>query len=104
MNKEQENLREKFKEETNDKLWAEDFTKDVGFSDKYVEWLEQQLLIQRVSFCLPVENETFEQWFDKHFNHLGNTMVECKNQATIKYNETEIVELYSFLTDRLLAN
>lgn len=65
---------------------------------------EEQLSIQRVSFCLPVENETFEQWFNKHFNHLGNTMVECKNQATIKYNESEILELYSFLTDRLLAN
>ena len=48
MNKE-EQLRQEFIDETKAKLWAEDINKDVGFSDKYVEWLEQQLLIQRVS-------------------------------------------------------
>lgn len=45
MSKEQENLREKFIKETKSKLWAEDINEDVGFSDKYVEWLEKQLLI-----------------------------------------------------------
>ena len=48
MNKE-EQLRQEFIDETKAKLWAEDINEDVGFSDKYVEWLEQQLLIQRVS-------------------------------------------------------
>jgi len=45
----EEDLRQEFVDETKDKLWAEDINEDVGFSDKYVEWLEQQLLIQRVS-------------------------------------------------------
>ena len=48
MSKEQENLREKFIKETKSKLWAEDINEDVGFSDKYVEWLEKQLLIPLV--------------------------------------------------------
>jgi len=48
MNKD-EQLRQEFIDETKAKLWAEDINEDVGFSDKYVEWLEQQLLIKRVS-------------------------------------------------------
>ena len=48
MSKEQENLRQKFIDETKAELWAEDINEDVGFSDKYVEWLEQQLLIPLV--------------------------------------------------------
>ena len=48
MSKEQENLRQKFIDETKGKLWLEDFTQDVGFSDAYVEWLEQQLLLYNV--------------------------------------------------------
>ena len=44
MSKEQENLRDKFEEETNLKCWSEPHFEDVGFSDKYVEWLEKQLL------------------------------------------------------------
>jgi hypothetical protein len=66
--------------------------------------LTKQLRITVVTFCLPIEGDTFEKWFDKHFIMLGNTMVECKNQATIKYNQEEILELYSFLTDRWTAN
>jgi len=49
MSKEQENLREKFIKETKSKLWAEDINEDVGFSDKYVEWLEKQLILFGVS-------------------------------------------------------
>ena len=48
MSKEQENLRQIFKNETADKLWAENINEDVGFSDKYVEWLEKQLLLYGV--------------------------------------------------------
>lgn len=72
--------------------------------EKYASTLEKQLIIQRVTFCLPIEGDTFEKWFDKHFVMLGNTMVEAKNQATIKYNQEEILELYSFLTDRWSVN
>jgi len=62
------------------------------------------LLIQRVTFCLPIEGDTFEKWFDKHFTMLGNTMVEAKMQPTIKYNQEDILQLWSFLNDRWLAN
>ena len=48
MSKEQENLRDKFEEETNLKCWSEPHFEDVGFSDKYVEWLEKQLLLYNV--------------------------------------------------------
>lgn len=48
MSKEQENLRDKFEEETNFKCWSEPHFEDVGFSDKYVEWLEKQLLLYDV--------------------------------------------------------
>ena len=70
----------------------------------------KQLIIADVSksltttFCLPIEGDTFEIWFDKHFVTLDNTMVEAKNQATIRYNQEDILELYSFLNDRWLAN
>jgi hypothetical protein len=40
----QENLRQEFIDETKAKLWAEDINEDVGFSDKYVEWLEAKKL------------------------------------------------------------
>ena len=50
MSKEQENLRQEFIDETKAKLWAEDINEDVGFSDKYVEWLEaKQLILSGVS-------------------------------------------------------
>jgi predicted transcriptional regulator YheO len=50
MSKEQENLRQQFIDETKAKLWAEDINEDVGFSDKYVEWLEaKQLILSGVS-------------------------------------------------------
>ena len=48
MSKEQENLRDKFEKETTFKCWSEPHFDDVGFSDKYVEWLEKQLLIHSV--------------------------------------------------------
>ena len=48
MSKEQENLRDKFEGETNLKCWSEPHFEDVGFSDKYVEWLEKQLLLHNV--------------------------------------------------------
>jgi hypothetical protein len=66
--------------------------------------LKKQLKLYVVNFCLPVEGDSFEIWFHKHFTMLGNTMVECKNQTTIKYNQEDILELYSFLNDRWLAN
>mgnify|MGYP000082485903 CR=1 FL=1 len=69
-----------------------------------IKRLKQQLDIQRVTFCLPIEGDTFTKWFDKHFVMLDNTMVEAKNQPTIRYSQDEILELYSFLTDRLSAN
>jgi len=66
--------------------------------------LKEELLIRVVTFCLPIEGDDFEKWFDKHFTMLGNTMVECKNQATVRYNQEDILQLYSFLTDRWTAN
>lgn len=48
MSKEQENLRQKFVNETKSKLWLEDFTQDAGFSDAYVDWLEKQLLLYNI--------------------------------------------------------
>ena len=71
MSKEQENLREQFIEETKSKLWAEDINEDVGFSDKYVEWLEtKQLILSGVVKCNCYESEQLEEEFEIH--HLIN--------------------------------
>ena len=57
MSKEQENLRQEFIDETKAKLWAEDINEDVGFSDKYVEWLEAKLTLTDVSNWVAIESE-----------------------------------------------
>lgn len=41
---ENENLRQIFKDETKNKLWAENEDDDCGFSEEYVFWLEERLL------------------------------------------------------------
>lgn len=38
-------LRQSFIDETKNKLWAENLDNDCGFSEKYVFWLEQKILI-----------------------------------------------------------
>ena len=53
MEKEQEKLRDEFEKKTYDKCWSEPHFNDVLFSDRYVKWLEKQLLIQRVSISEP---------------------------------------------------
>lgn len=78
MSKEQENLRDKFEEETNLKCWSEPHFEDVGFSDKYVEWLEKQLLLynvvgrsEQLCHCGKQEDSKYspccslEHWHDK---------------------------------------
>ena len=44
MGNEQEKLREYFEKETSYKCWSEPIFNDVLFSDKYVKWLEIQLI------------------------------------------------------------
>lgn len=44
METDEELLRQKFIDETDQLLWAEAYTNDCGFSEEYVFWLESQLL------------------------------------------------------------
>lgn len=68
------------------------------------ETLKEQLLIPRVIFCLPEDGQTFEKWVHKNFKYVDKRRFECKYKATISYSETDLINLYSFLTDRLIAN
>lgn len=54
MIKEQEDLRDKFEEETKLDCWSQPHFQDVGFSDTYVDWLEKQLISkQNTTLSLP---------------------------------------------------
>jgi hypothetical protein len=69
-----------------------------------IEELKEQLLIQRVTFCLPIEGDTFISWHSRHFKlQIDGSVVAIKNE-TIKYTQDQMLELWNFLTDRLLAN
>ena len=68
------------------------------------KYAEQQCAIQRVTFCLPIEGDTFVSWHSKHFKlQIDGSVVAIKNE-TIKYTQYQMLELWNFLTDRLLAN
>jgi hypothetical protein len=89
MSKEQENLRQQFIDETKAKLWAEDINEDVGFSDKYVEWLEAKQLI--LSGVMPSIGRTYsiiengKRIFGTVESHQGNT-----GKFWVKWNDGEI--------------
>lgn len=68
------------------------------------DYLQKQLIIQRVTFCLPIEGDTFVSWHSRHFKlQVDGSVVAIKNE-TIKYTQDQMLELWNFLTDRLLAN
>lgn len=99
MSKEQENLRKEFIDETKAKLWAEDINEDVGFSDKYVEWLEaKQLNLTGVGCSLPsVKSKEFQRWTQsKGYEPAFNGLWYEKNKVTY---ETKV--LYRAFTNEI---
>lgn len=75
-----------------------DMTKDIE------QAIAEQLILSGVTFCLPIEGDTFESWHHRNFTmNTDGSIVAIKNE-TIKYTQTQMLELWDFLTDRLLAN
>lgn len=68
------------------------------------EYADQQLILSGVTFCLPIEGDTFVSWHSRHFKlQVDGSVVAIKNE-TIRYTQDQMLELWNFLTDRLLAN
>ena len=60
----EETLRQKFIDGTKNKLWAEDADNDAGFSEEYVNWLEQIVIKNSLNYlCLTfsIETEAFKK-------------------------------------------
>ena len=74
---------------------------------KYIDFIEaenKQLRLHVVTFCLPIEGDTFISWHSRYFKlNTDGSVVAIKNE-TIKYTQDQMLELWNFLTDRLLAN
>lgn len=94
--KDRETLRDKFIAETGQKLWAEDFKEDVGFSDKYVAWLESQVLSQEDPYYLHLDTllaikRMFEYHSDYsvHCNGYHNLCNIIEEKSKAKNNEFE---------------
>lgn len=66
--------------------------------------LKKQLKLYVVTFCLPIEGDTFENWFYTHFFIHPNKKITTINNETIKYTQDEILDIWHFLTDRLVVN
>ena len=68
------------------------------------EYADKQFAIQLVTFCLPIEGDTFVSWHSRYFKlQIDGSVVAMKNE-TIKYTQDQMLELWNFLTDRLMAN
>ena len=85
-------------------LTQEQINELLNKQNRQIKDLEKQLVIQRVTFCLPIEGDTFESWHHRNFTmNTDGSIVAIKNE-TIKYTQTQMLELWDFLTDRLMAN
>lgn len=97
MEKEQEKLRDEFVSETGGQLDAvnEGANVDIGFSDAYVHWLENRLLISNVGNSLQ-EIITLKEYYSKiASSYSGGCYSQKQSNAIEKVKELEKkIELY----------
>lgn len=74
-----EQLRDKFKDETKKNLWTEDLADSANFSDDYVKWLEFKVLLQ---------SEQMQSLKDLN-NKLQDDLDKTNRQLTISNNSWE---------------